>query len=288
MRQDEGPAVPNGAVPTRRWGQAPIRKTWLPLLALIPAILIVADIFLWMRHHSPATPPGASTTKSVGSQHKSGGSNKPSGIAGPFSTSHEDPYTVESHGVPVLSEAESYDGETPAARAAKVVRRLNDCFMNDLTPVRSVANLRQGLLTGREAEVRYVFFGYLHSDQKHETADVIVTVDPKTAKRYHSDPTTLACWWRDVIRDWLLMDQGKPPTYTVKYNRVLERLFHRLEAVNRNYKTLDARFGKALSDLIDANYADYDQLRLLYSSVPRGYDPRPDNYQPILADDGGP
>ncbi|MCA1595017.1 MAG: hypothetical protein LC772_01100 [Chloroflexi bacterium] len=177
----------------------------------------------------------------------------------------------------------TYDRMTPAVRAEKLAARLNDCYVNDLKLPRTVTNMRQGNLIGDPNKTEYVFFGYLHPNGR-DTADIIATVDPATAAHYKVSPLKLACWWRDILRDWLLIDQGQPPRYTVQYTPLLMDFYKNLQSGQGD---MSSRFLTAMSNLIDTN-DEYEKIARLSGQVPPNYRFTPDNYHPVLNDDSKP
>ncbi len=206
---------------------------------------------------------------------------------GPFAYDPQDPATVTNFGVPIITELVPYGKNSAEVRAKRIADRLNDCFLNDLTPPRTVENMRQGILRGDSSGTKYVFFGYLHQGGNHDTADIVATVDPVTAARCKVSPVVLACWWRDVLRDWLLIDHGQAPQYTVAYTPVLKDFFDDLPPGGNDGTAMSDRFQKAANTLTNAN-DEYEQLRGLSDTVPANYVAQPDNYTPALNDDGGP
>lgn len=201
----------------------------------------------------------------------------------PFACDPRDPTTVRNLGIPLITELVANDRMSPESRAAKIAARLNDCFVNDLKPPRTVLNLRQGNLIEDPNATEYVFFGYLHPNGK-DTADIIATVDAATAAHYGVPPVELACWWRDILRDWLLIDQGQAPRYTVAYTPLLMDFYKRLEA---GQGAMPGRFESAKKGLIDAA-DEYEQFGKLSGTPPANYKYTADDYHPILNDDSKP
>lgn len=205
----------------------------------------------------------------------------------PFAIDPQEPTTVTNFGVPLLTELVSYGHNSPKVRAEKIASRLNDCYLNDLKPPRTVKNLRQGNLIGDSSGTKYVFFGYLHPGGSHDTADIVATIDPDTAAHCQVSPVVLACWWRDIIRDWLLINNGQSPQFTVVYTPVMKDFYNAIPPSSMDTTDQSNRFRKAVDTLINSN-DEYEQLRILSTTVPKNYIARPDNYSPALNDDGGP
>ncbi|MCA1595002.1 MAG: hypothetical protein LC772_01025 [Chloroflexi bacterium] len=201
----------------------------------------------------------------------------------PFGRDPGQPATVRNLGIPILTEFVANDRMSPESRAAKIAARLNDCFVNDLKPPRTVLNLRQGNLANNPNATEYVFFGYLHANGK-DTADIIATVDAATAAHYNVAPVELACWWRDILRDWLLIDQGQAPRFTVPYSPVLMDFYKELAA---SHGDMPGRFKSATRSMIDAG-DEYEKIGTLSGAPPANYHYTADNYQPILNDDSKP
>ena len=211
----------------------------------------------------------------------------PPAAVGPFATDSQDPTIVTNFGVPLLTQLVPYGKNSPAVRAKRIADRMNDCFLNDLKPPRTVKNMRQGYLRSDTSGTEYVFFGYLHQGGNHDTADIVATVDPVTAAHCKVSPVVLACWWRDVLRDWLLIDHGQAPQFTVAYTPVMKDFYKDLPPGGDDVTAMTDRFQKAADTLTNTN-DEYEQLRGLSSTVPPHYVARPDNYTPALNDDGGP
>ncbi len=273
----------------------------------ITAVIFVLLGTVWGIYHAVArkpqsTAPNSNTSSQTASTNQAApapsmsvnsGSTTPNNIAvdgnasNPFGVSAQDPDMVTNFGVPLLYETTSFGKVTPGIRAQRIAARLNDCFLNDLKPPRTVLNMRQGFLKSDNSGTKYVFFGYLHAGANHDTADIIATIDPATAAECKVSPTTLACWWRDILRDWLLIDNGSPPQYTVAYTPVLMDFYNSLPAGNGNDTSSLSRFLQAENTLVNSN-DELEKLRLLCVTVPANYVAHPDNYSPSLNDDGGP
>jgi hypothetical protein len=193
-------------------------------------------------------------------------------------------FSVLDSGVRILTINTNSAGFTAKKRAQIVAERLNDILMNDLPkPDRSVEGFFQGDLNGAQI----VGFGYLtgHRNVKNATADLIVTVDAGSARLDGGrTPRVLACWWRDIFRDWLLMNMGKAPAYTTRYTPVLKDFYASLQ--EQGGGTEIHRFAAALSHLADVDYREFNSLRTLYSAAPANYVPNPDDiHNPVLSSD---
>jgi len=260
----------------------------VPMVAGLIGLVVIAAL-IWgftSLKHNHATP---QLTEQGSQSHSNGGGTPPppppATPAEAFAIDAVDPTTVTNFGVPLITEVVSYGSNSPKVRAQRIASRLNDCYDNDLIPPRTVLNCRQGFIKGDASGTKYVFFGYLHEGDRHDTADIIATIDKSTAAHCHVSPTALACWWRDILRDWLLIDHGQQPQYTVQYTPELKDFFNAIPAGDRADQP--QRYQKAVDTLINSN-DEYERLRLLSLTVPPNYVVTPDNYTPSLADDGGP
>jgi serine/threonine protein kinase len=133
---------------------------------------------------------------------------------------------VRAHGIPVLVITEPEGGVTPVQRAADTARRLE----------RLLANRSTGLLEAEQLEAIPSSSGALVLARRPEgrepaANDLVVTVDEPTAATYaQTSRTSLALWWRDVLRDQIRLARGRQPAATAAtpYGRALEQLHLRL------------------------------------------------------------
>jgi serine/threonine protein kinase len=131
---------------------------------------------------------------------------------------------VRAHGVPVIVLTQPSGRLTPAQRAVWTADRLERLLAGGgeaLQPeqLEVMRDASGALVLARRAK-----------DSTGDTPDpddVIVTVDGATAAAYAgTNPTSLALWWRDVLRDQIRLARGRPPVFTYKtaYAAALDRV----------------------------------------------------------------
>jgi hypothetical protein len=103
-----------------------------------------------------------------------------------------------------------------------------------------LAGARGGSLQPEQIEAVHDARGELVLARRHRGAsnelpnpdDVLVTVDASTATTYAgTNRTSLALWWRDVLRDQIRLARGRPPvfTYNTTYAAALDQVFKKAE-----------------------------------------------------------
>jgi serine/threonine protein kinase len=137
---------------------------------------------------------------------------------------------VRAHGVPVIVLTQPSGDLRPAQRAVWTAERLE----------RMLAGGRGGPLQPEQIEAVHDARGELVLARRPKGAtselpdpdDVVVTVDAPTAATYAgTNRTSLALWWRDVLRDQIRLARGRPPvfTYNTPYAATLDQVFKKSE-----------------------------------------------------------
>lgn len=167
---------------------------------------------------------------------------------------------VSNQGIPLIQQTQTAGGLTPVERAEVVAQRLNDLSATD--------TLQAELILVRLVDNTATVFASPLSNGGF--GQVLATVDGKTAAQFgfENEPGLLAFWWRDVLRDHVLIISGKPPIYTTPYAQPMQRLYGlcRSQGVPTP-KTIE----NALSQL---SPAEKDALQSLYINVPSNYRPQ--------------
>lgn len=137
---------------------------------------------------------------------------------------------VRAHGMPVIVLTQPANDMKPAQRAVWTAERLE----------RLLAGARGGPLLPEQIEVMHDARGALVLARHPKNAnsevpdpdDIVVTVDAPTASTYAgTNRTSLALWWRDVLRDQLRLARGRPPvfTYNTSYATALDQVYQKVE-----------------------------------------------------------
>lgn len=154
----------------------------------------------------------------------------------------------------------------PVERAKVVAERLNYLFQTGNV---SADALRVGYYNG-QVVLEYLLPG----SQPY----LIVTVDSNIAKRFHGadgSRTTLAYWWLAMLRDHMLLAEGREPLYTVPYGTgyVFERIY--MEAVkDPRYNGGPISMPVLMDAITNLNRNDpgfKSDFERLYSSVPSDF-----------------
>jgi len=137
---------------------------------------------------------------------------------------------VRAHGVPVIVLTEPSGNLRPAQRAVWTAERLE----------RMLAGARGGPLQPEQIEAVHDARGELVLARRPKGSatalpdpdDILVTVDAPTAATYAgTNRTSLALWWRDVLRDQIRLARGRPPvfTYSTPYAATLDQILKKSE-----------------------------------------------------------
>lgn len=171
---------------------------------------------------------------------------------------------VENHSVPLIVETQVANNWSPEERARRVAARLN--------MIATTHGISADSVFMREVRGMPTVFFY-HEHGPGSQGHVLATIDPATAHQFGFEdrPQILAHWWRDVVRDHILLVQGKSPRWTTRYAPPLQRLYAALQRHRKGVPNHDA-FEQALSDLPSA---ELESLKTLYVSVPANYQPKP-------------
>jgi hypothetical protein len=158
--------------------------------------------------------------------------------------------TVRAHSVPILVITQPEAGVPAGRRAEHAALRL-ECLLNGgrgqaMEPEQLVAvhNSSGDLLLARRPQ--------LDSSGDPKPEDVVLTVDAATASRYANvNRTSLALWWRDIVRDQIRLAQGQPPVATrdTAYGKVLERMQQQVHLKKRGGWVPAAEIRRALNGL---------------------------------------
>lgn len=256
--------------PRRSWSW-----TWIAILAaLVLAGAVIGKIAGGHRHPKPIRVPWHPAILPATSE-------------GAFQAGRDaDRYSVTYNGLPLLALTTSYQDWSPQRRVNRIAYRLNDNIGDLKNTPTTVANVLQGVRAGDPI----VLFEYADKEENY-IGDLEVTVDQQTAQSCNvSDPTRLACWWRDLIRDYFLINQGKSPDYPLNNPpEPLVNLYTRLQTlgVDENHPPTSDLCARVRTDLINQDPQEFDKLRNLYQTVPADYAPQPDNIaDPNIKDEG--
>ncbi len=91
---------------------------------------------------------------------------------------------------------------------------------------------------------------------------LLVTCDPRTAKDLGRTRWLLAHWWRDVFRDYMLIDRGQAPAYVGEYVPTIRR-----------YQRARARLGDETAAMDSLEAPEREELRSLYKAPAAQYAP---------------
>lgn len=179
---------------------------------------------------------------------------------------------VENHGVPLIVETQIANNWSPEERARRVAARLN---MIASTHGISADSIFMRVVRGMPT----VFFYHEHGPRSQ--GHVLATIDHATARQFGFEKKSrnLAYWWRDVLRDHVLIVQGKSPRWTSRYAPPMQHLYTALQEHRKGVPDHDT-FERALSELLPA---ERESLKTLYISVPANYEPRLDDVRAARA-----
>jgi len=181
--------------------------------------------------------------------------------------------TVTDHGIPLFQETQALRWR-PAGRARRVAARLNlISATHDFDPVSIFMKHVGGQPT--------VFYYHRHGSTSE--GHLIATVDARTARQfgYGGRADLLAYWWRDVLRDHVLITKGEPPRWTTRYASTLELLYEQLQQLRAGVPS-QSSFDEALSRLAPG---EVQALKTLYVNVPVNYHPTPNSIAAAEASD---
>lgn len=268
------PHSPANAVVRRR---KPLKRAYAAM-AICAVILMLAGTFIWFK--------------------MTGKKNRPLTLAAVRNTPASDPFrtgtgpdavTLRHYGIAILAETEPielHSGQAesktvwpPEERARRLALRLND-NLGDVSGLIasgvSVSDAVKNVLVGRLNGAYIIYFKYGKAEGD-KMGDVIFTVDSATARDCHTDAETLAYWWRDLLRNHLLITLGQPPVYPVDSTgqdhppAPLVDLHRRLKAVDGDRVPDAAAFHQVEDDLLNHNLND--AVENLYRNVPADFHP---------------
>ena len=268
----------------------PNRLPWLLGVALL--VLLVVVLRPHGHHLTPTPAPTPAPTLAP----------TPPPAAVQFTTGAEgDGHTVYNYGLVILSESRPFtffspktnknETWTPEIRAGRLAYRLNDnlgdvkgMIGQGVSTEDAVKNVLQGTLSGDPV----IYFKYGKADGD-KMGDLILTVDAQTAADCGSpDPVRLSCWWRDMVRDYLLINLGRPPIYPLDAAgnpnppAPLQDLFARLQKAVGQGPPDSTAFHAVYNDLLlPANQKSYNDLQTLYKTLPPDYVAAPDPIVPL-------
>jgi hypothetical protein len=159
---------------------------------------------------------------------------------------------VRAHGLPVLVITQPFGELKPAQRAERTAEQLERMLSDErggpLEPEQldAVHNGRGELVLARRRK------GV--TSREPDPEDVIVTVDAPTATSYTgTNRSSLALWWRDLLRDQIRLAHGKPPvsTFDTRYGRILDTVYQRVEPKRRDGWVPPQEIRRAVNDLSD-------------------------------------
>ena len=135
-------------------------------------------------------------------------------------------------------------------------------------------------------------FEYAHQDGTY-IGDLLFTVDQKTADDTNSpDVSRLTCWWRDIIRDYEMINIGKAPAYPENHPpQCLTELYDRLVKMYGDHPGIksDDLFSAVRDDMVTNDPPLLAELQSLSRTVPPDFQAVPDPFvDPKLKDEGGP
>jgi len=263
------------------------RRAWL-----VPGIALLALVVILLRPHGHPPSPTPSPTPLP----------PPPPAAAQFTTgTGGDEHTVYNYGLAILSESQPFtffspktnknETWTPEIRAGRLAYRLNDnlgdvkgMIGGGVSPEDAVKNVLQGTLSGDPV----IYFKYGKPDGD-KMGDLILTVDAQTAADCGCpDAARLSCWWRDLLRDYLLINLGRPPLYPLDAAgnpnppAPLQDLSTRLQKAAGQGPPDERAFHAVYSDLLlPANQKSYNDLQTLYKTLPPGYVATPDPVIPL-------
>lgn len=172
---------------------------------------------------------------------------------------------ITDHGLPLIAETQTFQW-VPEERARRVTARLN--------MIAASHELNAASVTMRRVNGYPTVFYYHHHGLGSE-GHILATIDPLTASQFgHEDNAeALAYWWRDVLKDHLLLIEGEAPRYTTRYTPNLQRLHEHLQGIRAGVPS-HSSFDLVLSQL---SLQERTDLRNLYRNVPVNYRPQPDD-----------
>ena len=207
---------------------------------------------------TPASPPGERPA-GPDEEHQEGGHHKHFTAEGAV---------ITDHGLPMLEESQAIGSLSPEQRAAIVVDRLNTLiethdFDDDAIFMRMING--------------YPCVFFYHNHGSGIEGHLLATVDPKTAGEfgYQDRAVLLAYWWRDILRDHALIIGGKTPHWTTRYAPTMQRLYQIMQEEQAGVPSHES-FEQAMVRL---SPDEKTALQHLYSSVPVGYAPQPNDVQ---------
>ena len=288
------------AMKGRRTGNIPRqnRLPWMLGVALLVLLVVALRPHGHQRHPPPPLPP-------------------PPPPAAQFTTGADgDQQTVYNYRFVILSESRPFtffspktnknQTWTPEIRAGRLAYRLNDnmgdvkdMIAQGVSTEDAVKNALRGTLSGDP--IIYFKYGKAEGDKM---GDLILTVDTQTAADCGCpDPVRLSCWWRDMVRDYLLINLGHPLIYPLDAagnpapSAPLQDLYARLKNVTGQtaagqeaggqkageLRPPDTGAFRAVYDdlLLPANQKPYNDLQTLYKTLPPDYAATPDPVIPL-------
>lgn len=159
---------------------------------------------------------------------------------------------VRAHGVPVFVITQPFGELKPVQRAERTAERLERMLAGErggpLEPdqLDAVHNGRGELVLARRPKGK--------TNREPDPEDVVVTVDAPTASTYAgTNRSSLALWWRDVLRDQIRLAHGKPPvsTFDTRYGRILDTVYQRVEPKRKDGWVAPQEIRRAVDDLSD-------------------------------------
>ena len=167
---------------------------------------------------------------------------------------------VRAHGVPVIVLTQPSGDLRPAQRAVRTAERLE----------RMLVGARGGPLQPEQIEAMHDARGALvlarrpkaTASELPDPDDILVTVDEPTAATYAgTNRTSLALWWRDILRDQLRLARGRPPvfTYNTPYAEILEQVFQKAEGMRQGGWIPPGAIQSALKDLTPSQREKIDE-----------------------------
>lgn len=156
-------------------------------------------------------------------------------------------------------------GYTPSQRAKIVATRLNALFKSHEVGVKDfIVKRENGELT--------VFYYHVHG--KKSKGHIIATVDAPTAQSIGAEPDQVVYWWRDILRDELLITHGETPKYAAKYCPTLVTFSQKVRVESNGKPPTPQTTIRAMAGLSSEERAT---LRNLYAYIPKDYNPVKDS-----------
>lgn len=188
---------------------------------------------------------------------------------------------VRAHGVPIFVITRPFGELKPAQRAERTAERLERMLSGErggpLEPdqLDAVHNGRGELVLARRRKGT--------PSREPDPEDVVVTVDAPTASTYAgTSRTSLALWWRDLLRDQIRLAHGKPPvsTYDTRYGRILDTVYQRIEPKRREGWVAPHEIRRAVDDLSDPHQ---EVVKEAWHTVPSAWRAESTDTLPIRA-----